>query len=113
MPAISYRQLDDTSYTTQLINFIRPLENIGLAGGPLNDTTAPGLKPHWDGNTKLAIGYGTDLFVNSFSDIRARLSAVGVVYSDADALQIETAINASKAASKAYIAQNIGNQQES
>ncbi len=104
MPSIAFRQLDDISYRTQLVNLVKPLEDAALASRPPSDTNARGLKPQWDGNTNLAIGYGTDLFVNSPADIRARLSAVGVLYSDPDWLRIETAISTIKATAKTFIA---------
>ena len=64
-------------------------ENAQLAGGDLSQ-----LRPHYDGHTSIAVGYGLDLLTNGISNISAQLTdpAVGLALTQQDLTQINLAL---------------------
>ena len=104
MAALNVHILDELSYRQSLVSLLKPLENPGLAqvSDPAN-ATVRGLQPHYDGGKNLALGYGFDLFVQSFGEIQQRLSQVGVTFATPAAVQ--TALQQAKQQAQQIIAQ--------
>lgn len=104
MAALQVHFLDELSYRQSLVSLLKPLENPSLAkvSDPAN-STARGLQPHYDGGHNLALGYGFDLFVQSFGEIQQRLAQVGVTFANPAAVQ--TALQQAKQQAKQIIAQ--------
>ncbi|PYV83767.1 MAG: hypothetical protein DMG05_25540, partial [Acidobacteria bacterium] len=112
MPTLNFHTLAEIAYKAELVGFVKPLESLLLSGRPLTDTKARHLKPHWDGGTNLAIGYGFDLFVHEFATIRQRLSAVGVTFTDQDAARLQGRLEEIKGRSIVFISQHRGDREE-
>jgi RTX calcium-binding nonapeptide repeat (4 copies) len=88
MGTLQFHTLDEFAYRQALVGILKSSENPALSKIPdLTNATARGLRPHYDGNTNLAIGYGFDLFAQSFQTIQQRLGQVGVTFSDPASVQ--------------------------
>lgn len=104
MAALQVHTLDEFTYRQNLLNFLKLEENRDLARiSDVTNSAARDLQPHYDGGKNLAIGYGFDLFVQSFGEIQQRLAQVGVTFANPAAVQ--TALQQAKQQAQQIIAQ--------